>query len=792
MMTRYWLMLTLFVAAVALPSVLARGAPSGEAVVPMPGLAPEVREATEQPRYWRASRVLGEYLAVVTDTTPGTILVASRVSAGWGDWTTVRRLLEGRRWLGRVDGAEGSRLLGPSRLQAGEPEGGSQALDRYLELTDGASMERGIERLRRGLALGAAGQTLVALNSLDEAARELPWMADWVNYFAAEILASSGDTAVVRRRLEVAGSAVSWPRGWRIRVQAARRAGDLPQARRLALEAARGAAPAATRAAAWAVLGDLRLEGGDTAGAREAYRSAMEGAPGSTAAVDAARGLGRLRPTPEEWRMIAAIYHRHGNQTRAVAGYEAYLSSGVGAPEERAQARLQLGRALIAAGRNAEAERRMLALSGDDVPARVAAEALYQAGRAQHRQGRDADARRTFARVAERFPGQDATARALYLLAELQHDDLDLDAARANYRRAAWAAPTLNEAGLALTRLGGLEFLVEDYESAAGVFDEYRRLHPNGWRISQATYWAARSRLALGREADARPLLRELRRSDPLSYYGIRAAELLDEPGLAIPMQASPPRRDRTDTLVRNGLRRVLALDKLGRRADLAQEVERLREHFSREDGGDYALAEALNEAGYTLTAISIGWDIFRREGKWNTRLLRIIHPFPFQPLVVAEAMEHGMDPYLVAAVIRRESAFNPKVTSSAGAIGLMQIMPATGRGLAREVGLRNYRPELLRQPELNVHLGTRYLSGLHQQYNDHLALVLSAYNAGPGRVARWRRMPEVRDPELFMERIPFSETREYVRHVKLNRALYRELYPQVGQTPVAAGEVAD
>jgi soluble lytic murein transglycosylase len=326
---------------------------------------------------------------------------------------------------------------------------------------------------------------------------------------------------------------------------------------------------------------------------------------------------------------------------------------------------------------------------------------------------------------------------------------------------------------LSLMRLGGIEYLNENYEGAAAVFEEYRSLHPTGRRIGQAKYWAARSYLALGRDEDARAVLRRLREVEPLSYYGIRAGELLDQPALAIPMEAEPGRVARTDSLVRQALRRVDVLAELDRREELVHEVERLRAHFAREDGGDYALAEALNKRGYTLTGIGIGWDIHRREGAWNPRLLRIIYPFPFQELVLPESRERGLDPYLVAAVIRRESAFNPTVTSHAGAIGLMQIMPATGRGLAQGAGIRRFNVEHLRQPELNVHLGVRYLDHLARQYDGELHLVLSAYNAGPARANRWRQMPEIRDAELFAERIPFAETRDYVKKVMANAVYY-------------------
>lgn len=779
-MIRYVLMVVLFVAALVVPSRLALSAASGPAVSGPRGQAEDapaiVRDAAEQGRYLRARRILGEYLAVPAEPTQKMLLLAPRMSAGWGEWSTVTRLLEGRRWLDRPGGA--GWWLGLGQIRPGEAEPGSDVVDRYLRPGWGSSPGHAASYLRRGLALASAGQTAAAVLAFDEAAAAFPWLADWAHYFAAEAVAATGDTAEVRYRLAQAGPALTTARGWRFQARAARVSGDLLRARQVVRDAARSAGDASTRAAAWALLGDLRLEAGDTIRAREAYRSAMEGAPGTISAIDAARGLSRASPTPDELRMIGSIYLRHGNQARAISAFDAYLASGDGTAEERARARLQVGRALFNAGRNADAERRLLQLATEPVAASVAAEALYLVGRAQHRQGRSAEGRQTFARLGDRYPDQAGAARGLFLLADLQHDALELESAAASYRRAATAWPALNEAELALMRLVGLEYLTGNYDGVVDAFEEYRRLHPAGRRLSQATYWAARAYSAMGRHDDAGALYRTLRRTDPLSYYGVRAGAALGEPALAIPMEPSPPGRERTDSLARSALGRVDVLAELGRWTDLAHEVERLRRHFAREDGGDYALAEALNERGYTLTAISIGWDIFRREGAWNTRLLHVIYPFPFQALVAAEGHEQGVDPYLVAAVIRRESAFNPTVTSSAGAIGLMQIMPQTGRGLARAVGLRNYHTELLKEPELNVHLGVRYLASLISQFDAELPLVLSAYNAGPARAVRWRQLPERRDAELFMERIPFTETRDYVRHVKLHLALYRELYP--------------
>ena len=765
-------------AAVPAPSLRATSIPADSPVAPPSGGVPDaVLSAAADGRYWRASRLMDAHLATLADTTPTLILYTARLNAGWGRWGPVARLLEGRKWLGEVEDGAGWELLARSRIERGQPAAGAEALGHYIAVQE-SDRDRGVAELRRGLAYAAADENADALAAFERAGRLLPWMSDWSSLFAARTAAAAGDTAALRRHLAGAG-ALAAGGTWRLRLSAAREAGDSMAAREIALETAQTSA-GATRSAAWSELGALRLAAGDTTRARSAFLAAMED-PAALGAVDGARVLTELHPEPDEWRLIADIYARHGNPQRAVRGYTVYLESGRGSEAERRDVRLRLGRAGFAAGRYDEAERGLLELGGSEgVPPAMGAEALYLAGRAQYRQGRGDAGQRTLARLPELFPGEEAVTRGLYLLADLKHDDLEIDEARRFYRQAADASPALNEAGLALMRLGGLDLLDEDYQGAVAVFEEYRRLHPDGRRWAQSTYWAARAYEALGRAADARARLQELRQKDPLSYHGVRAAEILGVPVLQGLSAAPPPAAlapDLVETLA-SGLRRVDVLSDLEVRGELVREVERLRGAVEGRDAAEYALAEALIERGHTLTAIGIGWDLRRRNGAWNPRLLRIVYPFPFRSMIEPEAQSLKLDPYLVAGLIRQESAFSPAVTSGAGAIGLMQVMPATGGMLAGEAGLRDYDPELLKQPDVNIHFGTRYLATMLERYDGVLPLVLSAYNAGPTRAARWLSLPEARDQELFIERVPYRETRDYIRHVLTNRALYRALYP--------------
>jgi soluble lytic murein transglycosylase len=189
-----------------------------------------------------------------------------------------------------------------------------------------------------------------------------------------------------------------------------------------------------------------------------------------------------------------------------------------------------------------------------------------------------------------------------------------------------------------------------------------------------------------------------------------------------------------------------------------------------------YALAEALAERGYSQRAIRIGLRL-QGSAQPNRRLLRILYPFPYRTLITEEARGRDFDPFIAAALIRQESMFNPRARSPVGALGLMQVMPNTGTAVARGLGIGGFRTDRLTEPELNLRIGTKYLADQIRSHNGRLVDAIAAYNAGPHRVTRWKQFPEYRDPEIFIERIPFEETRNYVKIVQANAHIYRELY---------------
>jgi soluble lytic murein transglycosylase len=137
----------------------------------------------------------------------------------------------------------------------------------------------------------------------------------------------------------------------------------------------------------------------------------------------------------------------------------------------------------------------------------------------------------------------------------------------------------------------------------------------------------------------------------------------------------------------------------------------------------------------------------------------------------------NGLDPYLVASLIRQESEFNALAISRANAVGLMQLLPKTGKTVAKQVKLKGYSAPQLYTPAVNLQLGTRYFKDMVDKYNGQFEYALAAYNAGSDRVGDWLGQGHYRDPQEFVESIPFTETREYVQAILRNANVYRQLY---------------
>jgi soluble lytic murein transglycosylase len=225
--------------------------------------------------------------------------------------------------------------------------------------------------------------------------------------------------------------------------------------------------------------------------------------------------------------------------------------------------------------------------------------------------------------------------------------------------------------------------------------------------------------------------------------------------------------------------RRLTLLRRFGSSGEGTFEASQLSSGTGSEREARLRLAATLVETGWTVQGIRLAQLVQVQDGAAAVEVLRLLYPLPHRAVVEREARANGLDPMFVAALIRQESLWDARAISPVGARGLMQIMPETGRGLAGNPA--GWNADVLYDPETSIRLGTRFLRDLEQQYGDRAVDLLAGYNAGPHRIARWRALPEGRDAELLAERIPFEETRHYVKVVQGNQHIYRALYGGAG-----------
>ena len=296
------------------------------------------------------------------------------------------------------------------------------------------------------------------------------------------------------------------------------------------------------------------------------------------------------------------------------------------------------------------------------------------------------------------------------------------------------------------------------------------RMSPSARSESTWTYWLGRSLCALGAEEAGKALFAGIAGGD--HFYGRLAAEELDMP-LQIPPQAAPPTRDelaRVSALT--GLKRALILYRLGLRAEAT--AEWMWTVRAMDDRALLAAAELAHRNGIWDRAINTA-DKTVASHDFTRR-----YPVHYRDVLSKQAQIRKLDEPLVFGLVRQESRFLADAKSSAGAAGLMQVMPATARWVARKIGMKGFRPSRVSRPEVNAALGAFYLKHMLDGFDGNAVLAAAAYNAGPGRARRWCDTRPI-EGAIYIETIPFTETRQYVKKVMANTVYYAAL---MGEEP--------
>lgn len=716
-------------------------------------LAAQADSLVRAGRPWRATTLLAPRLAAPQAASAELRLAGARAAAGWDGWTEVDRVLRGAPWLDSQFGGEGRELLARGALERSVDARGDASLALISASDEGS---RAVRRVLLARAFDRANLRDSAATLYRTAATSLPRVADWLRLRAAGV---TGDSAT---RMAIMGKVVSAPARARIAAtdaQARERTGDFAGAARSFHRA--GADASAFRVQALAGRDDASRS--VLRGEIVSYLQKKAAAPEALQAIEVLDGMGAPLTTPDEVAVARAALAA-GNAARAVSGFARAAAAGALAVADR----MAYAAALSRSGKPTDALR--LYASIDD-PA-LTPLAAYQRARLLVQTGDGASARGALRAVAQQYASvRDAASPALLLLADLQVDDGDLPGAAQSLSTLVARYPGSTQAPLARFRRGLIEW-ESSPAAAAATFDSVAVLHPADEEALASRYWSARASERAGRKAEATSRWQAIIKAAPLSYYAVRAAERLHVIGWLPPSGGDTvPHLAGVDSAVR----RIAGLRQLGMDVEARYEIDALSARAARVTTDAPAVAEALLAAGEPSRATRVALAAIE-SGVATRALYRVAYPILHADALIAEASRNGLDPALVAGLIRQESSWNPRALSPAAARGLMQLLPSVGASIASSHRYPLWNNALLFDPDVSIELGSAHLaSSLKGDAPPERAL--AAYNAGASRVTRWSRRPSAGDAQLFTEWIPFTETRDYVRLVLRNAAVYRALY---------------
>ena len=730
----------------------------------------------EAGRFWHAARMLREEGAAAG--TPEDVLLLARAEAGWKNWSAVAELLDGAEWLSEESDAIGLYILGRAWEAQGQWAEAAESYGRYVDLGSLGTTRHHASIVRRTRSLWKSGEREASFISL----RQLEPHLGAQSWTALEIAlgeARDGNASSVEDLLGMIEQPLAQLSSWRLLPDALFEAGDLIGA----TEAFRQAYQQLTgdrRATAAVELAELLLAGGDTATARGLLLEGLEEAPG-TFRDRAAAELFDLGDTDRELTLeLARILDRAGDGRRALTGYDRVVAlsantiDGVSVPLPMRVERARLMGTVQT--RQEEAIQEFRAIRDVTTDDRIGGRNLELWAQLRRRQGLDEHVRTLRRWLLEEHPNSSEAAEVAWSRASQADSRGELDSALRQYAVLSSNARTHARAGQARMRSGQIYLGRSDRVQAAGVFEGYLEDFPEGRRWQEASYWAGRMRMELGDTSAAEKHIRQIKTRDPVSYYAVIGAELLGE---LYTMNVSDADDPAIPPWLNRGLSDIDLFTEAGLEQAAVAEIDRLREVARTSKNDMLGLAEGLIARGRTIDGINLGWALRDEGHEWDSRLIRVAFPLPYLDLIRREAMEWGVDPIILAAIIRQESAFKADIVSPAGAIGLMQVMPPTGAQLARVHGPSDFQEAHLASPEVSLHLGAAYFVEMSARYDGVLPLILSAYNAGPTRATRWKQYPEISDLLRFTERIPFVETRGYVKNVRRNLGIYGVLYGQ-------------
>ena len=539
-------------------------------------------------------------------------------------------------------------------------------------------------------------------------------------------------------------------------------------------------------------LGEALLAAGDQKEAARVFAALWVQAPASfgdaadrelKALADA--GVTMPAPTPAERARRAERLLNAGLIDRARLEAEALV-----AEQPAADTRERALRVLMNASRRLGRDEAALAAANDGLaaapPARRAGW-LLDLARLRQRRDRDA-ALATLDRLVREQPRSSAAPTALLLKAELLEAASRPADAEKTYAKLAADYPDEDEAAGALWRLGWLAWFRGQHVETTSRWSRLQGARGVGALREGVTYWLGRAWERRGDREQAVRHFAQLVKDAPRTYYGLLAAKRAPVAPVGRAAAGGGPRSgpfafpseplealQGDERFARATALRGVGLDKF---AD--EELDELTRRSVGEPRRLYALSAAyVAEERYHMALRILRRSFLgaaRAGGTSPREFWEMFYPLGWREALTAAAGRASLDPFLVAAVVREESSYYPQARSRVGARGLMQLMPDTGRAVAQARQIPFPDAEVLDQPQVNLELGSTFFGGLLREFGD-ARLAAAAYNAGPTRVREWWATRRTEDLEVWVEQIPFNETRAFVKRVWLSWHEYQRVY---------------
>jgi peptidoglycan lytic transglycosylase len=648
------------------------------------------------------------------------------------------------------------------------------------------------------LGIGAYEQKdfATAIARLQKLPAKLPAIADYVNYYLAAARVEAQDFASVQRDAAAVrlGEVISplAAKSWLLEARALKTSQPADGARLL-----RDHYAALPQPEGDLTLGDCYQAAGDLANAAEFYQrvfyqytSGDASARAAAALLTIKDSLGAAYPQPLGRQLLgrADRFLELRDYVHARSEYVAGLDRLTGL--ERDQARVRIGAADLRAGKGTLGETYLTSLELAEPAAD--AERLYYLEEAARQRKDDEGMTLHLSRLAEKYRLSPWRLKALtsaanrYLVVNQPEHYIPL------YKAIYEDFPNDSGAPTSHWKVTFAAYVRGDSD-AATLLRDHLRSYPAHATAGAALYFLGRLQEQQKDFAAARATYLRLAQAFQNYYYGVLASDRLRQTelsavtpsardagfllGLKLPVAAPLPQQTTPATTLRIARSRLLRIAGL---SDLADSELRFG---ARTDGQSALLgmeiatsSDSPHIALHTMKSMSPEYLTMALDAA-PRKFWELLYPLPYRDELMADAQRVGLDPFLVAGLIRQESEFDPNAVSPANALGLTQVRAVTGRQFAAKAGVPKFTPGSLFQPAVNLKIGTAILRSMLDHNGGRLEETLASYNAGPARAAQWLAWNNYREPAEFVESIPFTETRDYVQAVIRNAGLYRRLY---------------